>query len=120
MLDLEGEAIRKGQLLAFGSIASHIAGLDSRQLDDRAAMTDLRKWIVKQVDILCGAPVEVELCGALSRMNDVCNLSKHPEGTWHTYTSPHGGRVEWRRDHTFPCDCGDCHNSQPAVAEKGV
>lgn len=119
MLDLEGEATRRGQLLAFGSIASHIADLDSQGLDDRAAMIELRRWIVKQVGVLCGEPKEVELCGALSRMNDVCNLPKHPQGIWHVFKSPRGGIVEWQLDHTFPCDCGNCHNSQPTVAEKG-
>jgi hypothetical protein len=57
------------------------------------------------------------ICGALSRMDDVCNLPPHSWG-FHVFQDPRGARVEWDLDHTFPCDCGNCHNSQPLVAEK--
>ena len=60
----------------------------------------------------------IDLCGAESRMGDVCNLYRGHFGC-HAFQDPRGGRVEWGLDHTFPCDCGNCHNSPPAVAEKG-
>ena len=61
----------------------------------------------------------VGTCGALSRMNDVCDLSYGHRDVWHVAHFPRGGWAEWQLDHTFPCDCGNCHNSQPSVAEKG-
>lgn len=56
-------------------------------------------------------------CGAISRMDDVCDLQYGHTGL-HSRRDKWGGIVEWGSDHSYPCDCGDCHNSQPAIAEK--
>ena len=61
--------------------------------------------------------IAVIICGALSKMNDECDLERGHVGS-HYCEDEWGGQVEWFVDHTFPCDCGNCHNSQPAVAEK--